>query len=171
MLKKIIIGIIIIIILSFAGCKYIVKGALNLAVGKLTDRGLEECEKNNNASACLMLVIIYSNESLANIGLKKDLEKMNYYMNKAEQLAHKKCYGNNIEGCTELFIVYLLKDNVQQAKALLPRICISGQNKVDDKTLIFIKNICKYDTIQRFEQINKQDISAKMEFLVKLMHK
>ena len=62
MLKKIIIGIIIIIILSFAGCKYIVKGALNLAVGKLTDRGLEECEKNNNASACLMLVIIYSNE-------------------------------------------------------------------------------------------------------------
>ncbi len=164
MLKKIIIGVIVIIILSFAGCKYIVKGS----VGVLKSALIDNCDTKNDAVQCLSLAMFHANDSMSLAGFEKDFKKVEYYRNKAEELAHKKCDMNNINQCAVLFNVYLFKDDIQKAKAILPKLCIAGGHRVDDETLIFIKNICKPDTIQRYQQINKQDTLAKRHFLLGL---
>lgn len=152
MFKKIIIGIIVVIILLFVGCDYV----LDKSLGVLSTDAEKKCNEND-ARACTELAIMY----MSGFGKQEDLSQAEFFANKA-------CNSNEAEACILLAMLQFLSETPEKAFQSLIRICYipNTAEQNNDKKYLKLKNtICTPDMIQKLSGPDAKKFLSDEDFM------
>lgn len=168
MLKKIILGIIVIALLCFVGCGYIKKNIIDPTMlniiksqkGKNHPR-IEKIRNNiqstseagcarNEAVNCWGAALFYSTD----IYIEPNLQKAEYFANKS-------CELNYFNGCFELSSIYVKTGKIQQGLQTLAKTCqmpIPNDYQDDKKFRNFKDKVCTPDIIRKMQQADEKTL-------------